>query len=207
MNHYQQLPVLYPAVSRQHPPHAASFAPQHFIVSPYAPFANGAPTNLAQVSLFSAASAAPHNHRIMMATGPQSTADAHLSAGDKPVKSPDAFKLFVGQVCNLPPLLNRNALLLLKTNFLRISSNISYCFYAIFSSCNKIPRHFQEPELRQVLEPYGEIYELLILKDRATGNSRGCAFVTFCTREAAVACIAELHEQRTLEGMAHPLQV
>lgn len=37
----------------------------------------------------------------------------------------------------------------------------------------QIPKHFDEDEIRPIFEKYGEIYEIVILKDRATGVSRG----------------------------------
>lgn len=37
----------------------------------------------------------------------------------------------------------------------------------------QIPKSWEETEVRQILEPYGPIQELTVLKDRATGLHRG----------------------------------
>lgn len=37
----------------------------------------------------------------------------------------------------------------------------------------QVPRSWSEGELREILEPYGTIQELSVLKDRAAGTSKG----------------------------------
>ena len=37
----------------------------------------------------------------------------------------------------------------------------------------QIPKHFDETDIKPIFESFGEIYEIVILKDRATGVSRG----------------------------------
>ena len=37
----------------------------------------------------------------------------------------------------------------------------------------QVPRSWSEDELREILEPYGAIQELSVLKDRAVGTSKG----------------------------------
>ncbi|TGZ59599.1 hypothetical protein CRM22_008992 [Opisthorchis felineus] len=71
----------------------------------------------------------------------------------------------------------------------------------------QIPRSMQEDDVRLVLEPFGPIYDLLILRDKLTGMHKGCAFVTFCDKESAARCQDALHGKQTLPGMARPLQV
>lgn len=71
----------------------------------------------------------------------------------------------------------------------------------------QIPRQWGDEQLRPIFEQFGEVYELAVLRDRYRGTSRGCAFVTFCTRASAMGCIDALHDQRTLPGMSHPMQV
>jgi cold-inducible RNA-binding protein len=52
-----------------------------------------------------------------------------------------------------------------------------------------------EADLQNVFSQYGEIVELKLITDRMTGRSKGIAFVTFATEEAAQAAIAGQHDQ------------
>lgn len=71
----------------------------------------------------------------------------------------------------------------------------------------QIPKSYTESDLREVLEPYGPIHELIVLRDKITQAHKGCAFVTFYHRSSAEKAIAELHDKRTLGDSSHPLQV
>jgi CUG-BP- and ETR3-like factor len=71
----------------------------------------------------------------------------------------------------------------------------------------QIPKTWEEEDVREILEPHGAIRELTILKDKMSGTHKGCAFVTYNTRTAAVEAQKNLHEKKTLPGMNHPMQV
>lgn len=71
----------------------------------------------------------------------------------------------------------------------------------------QVPRTMEEDDLRPVLEAFGPVEDLVIIRDKLTGAHRGCAFASFFTREAAEQAIAELHNKVTLPQSINPLQV
>lgn len=71
----------------------------------------------------------------------------------------------------------------------------------------QIPRTMDDKDLRPVFEEFGTVVDLTILKDRFSGQHKGCAFLTYATRENAQNAMNMLHDKRTLPGMNHPLQV
>ncbi|XP_058859359.1 CUGBP Elav-like family member 1-A isoform X7 [Acipenser ruthenus] len=73
----------------------------------------------------------------------------------------------------------------------------------------QIPRTWSEKELRELFEPYGSVYEINILRDRSQTppQSKGCCFVTYYTRKAALEAQNALHNMKILPAMHHPIQM
>ncbi|MBN3277744.1 CEL1A protein, partial [Polyodon spathula] len=73
----------------------------------------------------------------------------------------------------------------------------------------QIPRTWSEKELRELFEPYGGVYEINILRDRSQTppQSKGCCFVTYYTRKAALEAQNALHNMKILPAMHHPIQM
>uniref|UniRef100_A0A8C6T5F2 CUGBP Elav-like family member 2 n=2 Tax=Neogobius melanostomus TaxID=47308 RepID=A0A8C6T5F2_9GOBI len=73
----------------------------------------------------------------------------------------------------------------------------------------QIPRTWSETELRELFEPFGPVHQINILRDRTQNppQSKGCCFVTFYTRKAALDAQNALHNIKTLSGMHHPIQM
>jgi RNA recognition motif-containing protein len=91
----------------------------------------------------------------------------------------------------------------------------------------QVPRSMGEAELRPMFEEIGEIYNLDIIRDKATAAHRGtcsafaafaqiiwqltrlhtivlgCAFVTYCTRAAANVAIEKFHGKKLLPPVSH----
>ncbi|XP_064490148.1 CUGBP Elav-like family member 2 isoform X6 [Ornithodoros turicata] len=78
---------------------------------------------------------------------------------------------------------------------------------AIKMFVGQIPRSWDENDLRKMFEEFGPVYQINVLRDKATGTSRGCCFVTFYTRKAALDAQNEMHNMKTLPGMHHPIQM
>jgi RNA recognition motif-containing protein len=57
----------------------------------------------------------------------------------------------------------------------------------------------REDDLRQVMEAYGAVDSVKIIKDRETGKSKGFGFVEMADDEAAKKAIEELNEKE-LQG-------
>jgi len=71
----------------------------------------------------------------------------------------------------------------------------------------QIPQTFGENELKELFEPFGEIYRLNLLKDKTTGEHKGCAFLVYYDNESAKRAQTKMHESKTLAGARHPIQV
>lgn len=71
----------------------------------------------------------------------------------------------------------------------------------------QIPRSMDENDLRKMFEEFGQVYQINVLRDKVTGQSKGCCFVTFYTRKAALDAQNALHNIKTMPGMHHPIQM
>ncbi|XP_014663084.1 PREDICTED: CUGBP Elav-like family member 1 isoform X2 [Priapulus caudatus] len=71
----------------------------------------------------------------------------------------------------------------------------------------QIPRTMDEKDLKQLFEEYGPVFQLNVLRDKTTNQSKGCCFVTFYTRKAALDAQNALHNIKTMAGMHHPIQM
>ncbi|XP_006034708.3 CUGBP Elav-like family member 1 isoform X8 [Alligator sinensis] len=80
---------------------------------------------------------------------------------------------------------------------------------AIKMFVGQVPRSWCEKDLRELFEQYGAVYEINVLRDRSQNppQSKGCCFVTFYTRKAALEAQNALHNMKILPGMHHPIQM
>lgn len=59
-----------------------------------------------------------------------------------------------------------------------------------------IPRRINEDDLKRVFEKYGTILDIKVIKDPATNNSKGFAYILFDKVDDAQNAIANLDNQR-----------
>ncbi|KAJ0051860.1 hypothetical protein Pint_00657 [Pistacia integerrima] len=58
-----------------------------------------------------------------------------------------------------------------------------------------LPKDALEEDLRDMCEPIGEVFEVRLMKDKDSGESKGFAFVAFRSKELAKKAIEELHSK------------
>ena len=70
----------------------------------------------------------------------------------------------------------------------------------------QIPRNIQQEELFELFKVYGDLEEIFIIRDQATGLSKGCCFVRYKQKSSAEACIKALNKF-LMDGATNPLQI
>jgi CUG-BP- and ETR3-like factor len=56
-----------------------------------------------------------------------------------------------------------------------------------------LPKTFTEQDLHHLFQPFGELREVHVIRS-VDGSPKGCAFVKFVSREAALAAIENLND-------------
>jgi CUG-BP- and ETR3-like factor len=69
-----------------------------------------------------------------------------------------------------------------------------------------VPHSASEADVRVIFAKYGTVEEVYILRDKA-GDSRGCAFVRYASRDEALRAIQALHHNVTMDGSPSSLVV
>lgn len=67
--------------------------------------------------------------------------------------------------------------------------------------CGHIPFNVYEIEIFKLFEPFGNLREVLLMTNPATGQSRGFAFVTFTSAESSATALTALNEFEIREGI------
>lgn len=73
---------------------------------------------------------------------------------------------------------------------------------AIKMFVGQLPKSWNEDTAKNMFKKYGQIYSLNILRDKQTGDSKGCCFITYVTREAALSAQNDLHNVKILDGVS-----
>lgn len=60
----------------------------------------------------------------------------------------------------------------------------------------QLPFHFTESHVQRIFQEFGTVTEAAVIRNRSTGQHKGCAFVSFTTKEAAENAIQSLHNVR-----------
>lgn len=72
---------------------------------------------------------------------------------------------------------------------------------------SQLPRFMRESDLKPILEEFGSILDLSLVRDKRTGESRGCCVATFSNPHSAQLAQQALHLKRTLNTMNRPIEV
>ncbi|XP_076348660.1 CUGBP Elav-like family member 2 isoform X4 [Tachypleus tridentatus] len=69
-----------------------------------------------------------------------------------------------------------------------------------------LSKKFNENDVRRMFSPFGFIEECTVLRD-VNGQSKGCGFVTYASRQFAINAIKGMNHCQTMEGCSSPLVV
>ncbi|XP_024517005.1 RNA-binding protein BRN1-like [Selaginella moellendorffii] len=62
----------------------------------------------------------------------------------------------------------------------------------------QIPKHLTQEELLPIFEEAGAVFDINIIKDKSTKQSRGCCFLTYSSRSEADNAIDLFHNKKTI---------
>lgn len=71
----------------------------------------------------------------------------------------------------------------------------------------QVPKFLEETDLFPIFSKYGPLEDIAIIRDKHTGQHRGCAFVTFLHATDSNAAIEDLHDKHTLPRGRRPMQI
>ena len=71
----------------------------------------------------------------------------------------------------------------------------------------QVPKNMSERDLLTIFKECGEVYELAVLRDKETSRHRGCAFVTYYSRDDATSAVIQFHDKRKLSPSVGFMQV
>mmetsp|Transcript_16571 Transcript_16571/g.49593 ORF Transcript_16571/g.49593 Transcript_16571/m.49593 type:complete len:713 (+) Transcript_16571:175-2313(+) len=71
----------------------------------------------------------------------------------------------------------------------------------------QVPMEATEQDLWALFSPIGDVLELYVLRNNQTGRSRGCAFVTYASRQLAEQAITQLNGRQVGRGAQRQLVV
>ncbi|KAF8823046.1 Rna recognition motif-containing protein [Cardiosporidium cionae] len=73
--------------------------------------------------------------------------------------------------------------------------------------CGRVPQSMAEKDIKEVFEAFGDVKEVIIIRDKESNNHKFSAFIRMASIAHADAAIHALNGQRTLDQSLGPLQV
>lgn len=71
----------------------------------------------------------------------------------------------------------------------------------------QIPHAMRDADLKKVFEEFGRVYEMSILREKVSNESKGCCFVQYYSKKESERAREALHNKRVLPPNQYPLQV